>query len=85
MIDLDAYTLAPIVLACLVVGYIIKTTPILSDRLKNLIPLIVAILGALLASLEGGFNTYTLTAGAISGLLSTGLYEAFKGIINGND
>lgn len=60
-----------IVLACLTLGYVIKNTPEL-EGYTPYIPAIVAGFGA-------------VVYGAISGLASTGLYEAYKHVIDGRD
>lgn len=68
---------------CLCVGYMIKTG---FDKIPNkYIPLIVGILGLvvkILMSLNTGINAEVVLSGLFSGLASTGLYEAFKNIIN---
>lgn len=70
-----------IVLACLVVGFLIKHC-IPNEQINHFIPLIVAILGMILnVWVVGVFDLATLVAGAISGLASTGLYEAFAQIL----
>lgn len=68
---------------CLCVGYMIKTG---FDKIPNkYIPLIVGILGLavkILMSLNTGINAEVVLSGLFSGLASTGLYEAFKNIVN---
>lgn len=70
---------------CLCVGYIIKNV-ITTDKVNKYIPLIVGILGLLLA-IVSNINHITLETifmGLLSGLASTGLYEAFKNLIGSN-
>lgn len=71
---------------CLCVGYMIKTG---FDKIPNkYIPLIVGTLGLvvkILISLRTGINAEVVLSGLFSGLASTGLYEAFKNIINKED
>lgn len=70
-----------IVIACLIVGYVIKHA-IPSDVINRYIPLIVAVLGMLLNIWAvGAFTLETLVVGAVSGLASTGLYELFAQLI----
>ena len=82
--DLSIVTsyLSPIILiACLGVGYTLHT---LNNKLLNsFIPIISASLG--IAAAIWSFGTVDLTTvvtGMISGLASTGLYEAFKNMLN---
>ena len=66
---------------CLCVGYMIKTG---FDKIPNkYIPLIVGILGLVVkvAMNYKGINAEVILSGLFSGLASTGLYEAFKNLI----
>ena len=74
------YYIPIVVVACLIVGYIVKTS---LDFIPNkYIPLILAVLGGVLGCVS---NTYisleTIVYGAFSGLASTGLHQAFTRII----
>lgn len=74
---------SPIILiACLVVGWIIKNL-IPNESVNRFIPLIVAVLGIVLNIWSCGWivDLPTVVTGAVSGLASTGLYEAFTQII----
>ena len=68
-----------IVVACLVVGYIVKKW--VADVDDRYIPTIVAILGAILGGLTLGWTLQSIVAGAVSGLASTGLHQLFKQLI----
>lgn len=70
-----------IVVACLVVGYIVKMW--IKDVDNKYIPTIVAILGALLGGITLGWTLQSIVAGAVSGLASTGLHQLFKQLIEG--
>ena len=71
---LSNYTVAVIVGICLVTGYITK----------KYIPTLVALLGAALNIwIMGGVSPDIILAGAFSGLASTGLHQAFKQMIEG--
>lgn len=70
-----------IVIACLVVGYIIKHTPVLDKSINAYIPLIVTVLGAVLGVIIGGFGVEPIIYGAVSGLASTGLHQAFTRVL----
>jgi len=75
----------PVILAtCLIVGYCIKHISWL-DRISNeYIPTILVILGAGLAcASNGSISLEIAVSGAFSGLVSTGLHQAFKQIVNG--
>ena len=70
-----------IVVACLVVGYIVKMW--IKDVDNKYIPTIVTILGALLGGITLGWTLQSVVAGAVSGLASTGLHQLFKQLIEG--
>lgn len=70
-----------IVVACLVVGYIVKMW--IKDVDNKYIPTIVAILGALLGGITLGWTLQSIVVGAVSGLASTGLHQLFKQLIEG--
>ena len=74
-----------VVIGCLCVGYVIKTTPLFAKVANGYIPLIVCVLGAILGVVSAGFNLDGIVYGAVSGLASTGLYEAFKNVIGGDE
>ena len=71
-----------IVVACVLVGYIIKVTPPFAKIANNYIPLIVTLLGAVLGILTNGLTLEAIVYGAVSGLASTGLHQAFTQILN---
>ncbi|MGP5430496.1 phage holin family protein [Enterococcus malodoratus] len=76
-----------VALYSLIVGYVIKATP-LFNKLANLyIPLIVAVLGATLGAVMNGVSVESIVYGAVSGLASTGLHQVFTKLLNlgGND
>lgn len=78
--------ISPVALViCLAAGYIIKNL-VPNDAVNRFIPCIVAVLGvAIVVWGEFAISPDILAAGLISGLASTGLYEAFEGIIGGRD
>lgn len=75
--NLENYILVLPMLGCLIVGYVIKKTPLFSSVANDYIPLIVAVVGALLGVLANGVSLESVIYGAISGLASTGLHQAF--------
>lgn len=74
--------ISPIALVvCLVVGFVIKAFG--NDKVNRFIPLIVAVLGMLICAWDAmALTPAIVAAGLISGLASTGLYEAFKQLLN---
>ena len=71
-----------IVIACLCVGFVLKHA-IPSEKLDHFIPLIVMVLGIILNFwAAGAIALETAVTGAVSGLASTGLYEAFTQLIH---
>ena len=71
-----------IVVACVLVGYIIKVTPPFAKLANNYIPLIVTLLGAVLGILTNGLTLEAIVYGAVSGLASTGLHQVFTQLLN---
>ena len=71
-----------ITLATLIIGYVIKETPALEKVANAYIPLIVTITGALLGVFINGLSVEALVYGAVSGLASTGLHQAFTQLLN---
>lgn len=66
---------------CLCIGYVLKNI-VTTDTVNKYIPLIMAVLGVVLnAWMNMSFTPEILLGGLVSGLASTGLYEAFKNFI----
>lgn len=76
--------ISPIALAaCLCVGYVVKHL-VPGDEVNRWIPLIAAVLGVLIVAwATWSLTPETVVAGLVSGLASTGLYEAFRNLIGG--
>ena len=73
----------PIILGiCLCVGFILKYA-VRTDKINNFIPLIMGCLGVFLASwlAKWSLSPDIILQGLISGLASTGCYEAFANLI----
>lgn len=64
-----------VLLGCLVVGYILKHW--IKDVDNKYIPTILAVLGAVLNAGYVGVTLETVIYGAVMGLASTGLHQAF--------
>lgn len=70
-----------VVLACLVVGYIIKHASFLSWIKNNDIPVILAVIGMAANLFVTGLTFEAAVYGAVMGLASTGLHQAFTQFI----
>ena len=80
---LKEYVVIIVLGICLCVGYILKNL-IPTDRTNRFIPLIMGVLGVLLNMwISWGVTPEIILGGLISGLASTGLYEAFRNMISG--
>lgn len=78
---MEAFISPIILIACLAVGYIIKHI-VPTDKFNKYIPVIAGILGVILNIWYiGVFTLEAAVTGLISGLASTGCYEAFTNII----
>lgn len=66
---------------CLCIGYVLKNL-VTTDVINKYIPLIMAVLGVILNTwMNMSFTPEILLGGLVSGLASTGLYEAFKNFL----
>lgn len=85
--ELPSFELMPlVVLGALVVGFVLKSTDLLKDKYNRFIPLIVSVVGILLACwIDGSIRPETIVYGALSGLASTGMHQAFTKLIGGNE
>lgn len=77
--ELTKYFVLVVIVACLVVGYIIKTS--FNFVPNKYIPTILAVLGAVLNPFVSGLSVESVVYGALMGLASTGLHQAFKQFI----
>lgn len=76
---LTEYFVLVVLVACLIVGYIIKKS---FDKVPNkYIPTILAVLGAVLNPIVSGVSVETIVYGALMGLASTGMHQAFTRFI----
>lgn len=72
-----------VMVACLVLGYIIKHATFLKWLPNDDIPVILAIVGGVLNLVVSGVSLDSIVYGATMGLASTGLHQAFKGFVEG--
>ena len=71
-----------IVIGCWVLGFVLKNA-VKTDRINPFIPLIVMVAGIICNIWSTGIFTYeSVITGAVSGLASTGMYEAVSNILN---
>lgn len=71
---------------CLCIGFVVKKW--IKDVDNKFIPTIVAILGLIFKiafNFGNGITLEIIFSGLFSGLASTGLYEAFRNLIGGNE
>ena len=74
----EQYVAAVVMIGCLVVGYIIKHASFMKWMPNDDIPAVLAAVGAVLNVIYAGFTLETVVFGAMMGLASTGLHQAFK-------
>lgn len=72
-----------VMVACLVVGYIIKHATFLSKIPNSDIPVILAVVGAVLNAIVSKPSVESIVYGAVMGLASTGLHQGFKVFVEG--
>lgn len=81
--QLTQYFVLVVIVACLVVGYILKTT---FDGVPNkYIPTILAVVGAVLNAIVSDVSVNSIVYGALMGLASTGLHQAFTRFVEGEE
>lgn len=72
----ENYFVLSVVLACLILGYIVKKW--VNDVSNKYIPTIVTVFGMVLNLAVSGVSVESAIFGAFMGLASTGLHQAFK-------
>lgn len=72
-----------VLVACLVVGYVIKHASFLRWVPNSDIPVILAVIGAVLNAVVTGVSVDAIVYGTVMGLASTGLHQGFKAFIEG--
>ena len=79
---LNDYFVLVVVLACLIVGYAIKHASFFKWINNDDIPIILAIVGAIVNLFVSGISIESVIFGAFMGMASTGLHQSFKQFIN---
>ena len=72
-----------VLVACLAVGYVIKHASFLKWVPNSDIPVILAVIGAVLNAVVTGLSVDAIVYGAVMGLASTGLHQGFKAFVEG--
>lgn len=72
-----------VLVACLVIGYILKHATFTKVIPNDDIPVILAVAGALLNLAVTGLTIEAAVYGAVMGLASTGLHQAFSRFVEG--
>ena len=73
-----------VLVACLVIGYVIKHASFLKWVPNSDIPVILAVIGAVLNAVVTGVSVEAIVYGAVMGLASTGLHQGFKAFVEGS-
>lgn len=74
-----------VVVACLILGYILKHASFMKWLPNDDIPIVLAVLGAGLNLAVSGLSIESFVYGAVMGLASTGLHQGFKRFIEGSN
>lgn len=77
------YFVLVVLVACLVVGYILKTS--FTNFPNKYIPTVLALIGMALNLAVSGLSIESAVYGAVMGLASTGLHQAFTRFIEGKN
>ena len=83
--DFSTLTTYFVVVACLVVGYIIKHATFFKWIKNDDIPVILAVVGAVLNVIVSGLSVESIVYGAVMGLASTGMHQGFKKFVEGSN
>ena len=73
-----------VIVACLILGYIVKHASFMKWLPNDDIPVILAVVGAGLNLAVSGLSIESFVYGAVMGLASTGLHQGFKRFVDGN-
>lgn len=76
--SLTEYFVLVVIVACLVVGYIIKHATFFKWVKNDDIPVILAVLGSIVNAIVSGISVESVVYGAVMGLASTGMHQSFK-------
>lgn len=79
--ELNNYFVLVVVVACLIVGYILKTS--FTSFPNKYIPSVLAFTGLVLNLAVSGMSIENAVYGALMGLASTGMHQAFIRFVEG--
>lgn len=82
--NLTEHFVLVVLVACLVIGYVIKHATLLKKVPNNDIPVILAVAGAIINAAVSGVSVESIVYGAVMGLASTGLHQAFTKFVEGS-
>ncbi|AXH73425.1 MAG: holin family Hol44 protein [Caudoviricetes sp.] len=85
MFSIPEFSLMPlVVLGCLTIGFVLKSSNFLKDNYNKYIPLILTVAGIFISLWIDGWvaTPENVIYGALSGLASTGMHQAFVAIIS---
>lgn len=83
--SLTEYFVLVVIVACLVIGYIIKHATFFKWIPNENIPIILAVAGAILNPIVSGLSVESVVYGAVMGLASTGLHQGFKRFVENSN
>lgn len=72
-----------VIVACLLFGYVIKHASFMKWLPNEDIPVILAVVGAVLNLFVSGASIESVVYGGVMGLASTGMHQAFQIFIDG--
>lgn len=81
--ELTKYFVLVVLIACLIVGYILKTS--FESFPNKYIPTVLAFIGMVLNLAVSGLSVESAVYGALMGLASTGMHQAFTRFVEGNN
>ena len=81
--ELTKYFVLVVLIACLIVGYILKTS--FESFPNKYIPTVLAFIGMVLNLAVSGLSVESAVYGALMGLASTGMHQAFTRFVEGKD
>lgn len=82
-VELSKYFVLVVVVACLIVGYILKKS--FTSFPNKYIPSVLAFTGLVLNLAVSGMSIENAVYGALMGLASTGMHQAFTRFIEGKN
>lgn len=81
--ELTKYFVLVVLIACLIVGYILKTS--FESFPNKYIPTVLAFIGMVLNLVVSGLSVESAVYGALMGLASTGMHQAFTRFVEGKN